>query len=171
MIVTDASVLIALSKIGKLHLLKLVYKMVVIGPMVKEEVIDRGKAINALEVRHIEAGLREKWIRVVQLTGRERALMQRLTEKNRLGEGESESLALASIRSLMVMLDDKEARLMAEDLKVEYIGTAGILLAAFSRNRLTYVELETTIRDLGKVIWLAPDVVAEIFKMAREMKK
>jgi len=71
----------------------------------------------------------------------------------------------------MVVLDDKEARVVADALEVEHVGTAGILLEAFMRGVFDYDELEEAVRDLGSVMWLAPDVITEILKRAREMKK
>ena len=60
---------------------------------------------------------------------------------------------------------------MAATLGAAYLGTAGVLLEGFLRGRLSFEELEDTVQDLSRVIWLAPTVVAEILKRAREAKR
>ena len=171
MIVADASPLICLSKIGRLRLLRHLYNVAAIGPVVKEEVVVRGRAIRAAEVRHVEQGLQEKWIKEIQPNARERSLTARILKNTHLDEGEAQSLALAKHRKLAVILDDKEARLMAELMDIEYLGTAGVLLKAFVEGQMSFDELEVAVRDLGKVMWLSPDVVTEILRTAREVRR
>ena len=171
MIVADASVVIALAKICKLRLLKLLYEEVVIAPQVKIEVVDKGRTISTPEVRKVEKALEKSWIREVRPISKEKRFARRVIENTHLHEGEAESLALAFLRKLMVLIDDKEARAMAEAIDLEYLGSAGVLLEAFIKGFLDYGELENAVRDLGKAIWLSPDAVAEILKTAREVKK
>ena len=168
MIIADATVLIALSKMGRLELLREVYGQVGIGTVVKREVLDQGKAISAPGVERIEKALEQRWLRVVSLTAKEHRLMRRILDNSRLHEGEAESLSLARQRGLMLIVDDKEARGYAGTLGVAYLGTAGVLLEAYMRKHLSFRELEEAVRDLSKVIWLSPVVVAEILKAARE---
>jgi predicted nucleic acid-binding protein len=171
LILADASPLIALAKIGRLALLRDVYGDIAIGPSVKREVVERGRRVDAPGIRQVEAGLQAQWMREVQPTAQETQLAQQLLQSTRLGEGEAESLALAQSPLLPVVLDDKEARVMAEAMGVQYVGTAGVLLAAFVKGHLTYDELATAVRDLGTVLWLAPDIVAEIQRRAREFER
>jgi len=70
----------------------------------------------------------------------------------------------------MVLLDDKEARIVAQAKAVEYMGTAGVLLEAFLRQALDFGGLEAAIENLSRVIWLSPDVVFEILRRAREAR-
>ncbi len=67
--------------------------------------------------------LRGEWMRVVQL--RDRVLATKLA--SRIGEGESEAIALASEFSADVLLDDRLARRAAESLGIRPIGTLGVL--------------------------------------------
>jgi predicted nucleic acid-binding protein len=50
--------------------------------------------------------------------------------KGGLGAGEAESIALASSRKLMVILDHKAARSFAEVMRITFLGTAGLLFQA-----------------------------------------
>ena len=170
MIVADASPLIVLAKLQCLRRLNDLYGEVLIGPIVKAETIDAGRAIHALGVEQVEAALEDGWLQMVRLSAEERNLMQRLTRRSRLNQGESESIALASIRGLRLIVDDKEARSVAAVAGVEYQGTAGTLLEAYLREHLDLGELEALLRDLSQILWISPGVVAEVLRLAREAK-
>ena len=168
MIIADASVLIALAKMRRLRLLKSVYGAVLIGPQVKAETVDAGKRISAPGVEHIEKALDDGGLQVARLSAKENSSAQSLVSKGGLDAGEAESLALAGSRQLMVILDDRAARSFAEVMGVTFLGTAGMLFQAFVKKHLTLTELEDAIEALSRTIWLAPAVVADVLKKARE---
>ena len=97
--------------------------------------------------------------------------MQRLARRSRLDQGEAEAIALASVRDLRLIVDDKEARNVAAVAGVEYVGTAGALLEAHLRQCLDLGELEATLRDLSQFLWISPAVVAEVLRLAREANR
>ena len=171
MIIVDASPLIVLTKTKRLTLLREVYGEVCIGPWVRSEVVDRGRTVDPSCVIQIEAALAERWIREVRPSARVKSLTRQLMTGTRLGAGEAESLALARLRRLMIVLDDKEARVMAATMGVPHVGTAGVLLAAFLRGYLSYEPLEESVRDLSRVLWLSPEVVAEILRRGRDLQR
>ena len=171
MIVADASPLIVLAKLQRLRLLNDLYGEVLIGPVVKAETIDSGKAIRASGVEQLEAALEAGWLRTVRLTAQERGLMHRLTRRFHLGRGEAESIALASVRELRLIVDDKEGRNVAVVAGIEHVGTVGAALEAYLRRHLDLGELETALRDLGRILWLSPAVVAEALRLVREAKR
>jgi len=171
MIIADASVLIALAKMRRLDLLKLIYGDALIGPQVKAETVDAGKRISAPGVERIERALDDGWLQVARLSSKEKNTAQRIGSKGGLGAGESESIALASSRKLMVIIDDRAARSFAEVMGVAFVGTAGMLFQGFVKKHLTLAELEDAVEELSKTIWLAPAVVAEVLKKAREAER
>ena len=171
MIVADASPLIVLAKLQRLELLNDLYGEVLIGPVVKAETIDTGQAVRAQGVEQLEAALAAGWLQTVHLTAQERGLMQRLTRRSRLDQGEAEAIALASVRDLRLIVDDKEARNVAAVAGVEYVGTAGALLEAHLRQCLDLGELEAILRDLSQILWISPAVVAEVLRLAREANR
>jgi predicted nucleic acid-binding protein len=168
MIIADASVLIALAKMRRLDLLNSVYGHVLIGPQVKAETVDAGKRISAPGVERIEKALDDGWLQVAQLSSKEKSTAHSIVSKGGLDAGEAESLALASSRRLMVILDDRAARSFAEVMGVTFLGTAGVLFHAFVKKHLTPAELEDAVEALSQTIWLAPSVVADVLKKARE---
>lgn len=170
-VVVDASPVIVLAKMGRLNLLKAVYAEVPMSPGVKSEVIDRGRARNAAEVRLVEGGFREGWIRELSPSSAEKELAGEILGSSGLGKGEAETIALGRLRNTAVVLDDKEARAVAQAMNVECVGTAGLLLEAFIRGALSYVALEEAVIELAGVMWISPEVVAEILARAKEVRK
>ena len=169
MIIADASVLIALAKMRMLDLLNSVYGHVLIGPQVKAETVDAGKRISAPGVERIEKALDDGWLQVARLSSKEKSTTHSIVSKGGLDAGEAESLALAaSSRRLMVILDDRAARSFAEVMGITFLGTAGVLFHAFVKKHLTLAELEDAVEALSQTIWLAPSIVADVLKKARE---
>ncbi len=170
MIVADASPLIALAKLARMTLLRDLYGEVIIGSTVEAETVTAGRAVRALGVEQIEAALADGWLQTTHLSAHEDSLMQRFVIHSRLDRGEAESIALATARGLPLIVDDKEARAVASAASVAHVGTAGVLLEACLRRRLELGELEAIIRDLTRILWLSPAVVAEVLRLAREAR-
>ncbi len=171
MIVADASPLIALVKLRRLSVLRDLYGSVLIPPAVRTETIDAGRAIRDPGVAQLEAAVEDRWLKEVVLTDGEHELARRLYGPSGLGPGETESIALADGRGLRLIVDDKEARSVSAAMSIEHVGTAGVFLEACLRRRLNLAELETAIRDLGRILWLSPGVVAEVLRVAREAER
>jgi len=118
-----------------------------------------------------EKALDDGWLQVARLSLKEKNTTHSIVSKGGLDAGEAESIALASSRKLMVIIDDRAARSFAEIMGVAFLGTAGMLFHGFVRKHLTLVELEDAVEELSKTIWLAPAVVAEVLKKAREAER
>ncbi|MGH2534364.1 MAG: DUF3368 domain-containing protein [Thermomicrobiales bacterium] len=112
-VVSDASPLIALERIGRLDLLPIIFKQLIIPPAVRREigpVLARtpGLAAQAISLP-VDA---------------------RILAAN-LGPGETEAIHLAiELNAVRVILDDGDARSLARSLGVPLIGTLGVLLSA-----------------------------------------
>lgn len=108
-VVCDSSCLIALERIGHLHLLPALFDPVQAPPAV-----------------HHEFGASPEWLRVeVPL---DRALVTALGMM--MDSGEAEAVALASERSWPVILDDRQARAVGQRLGLQIIGTMAVLVRA-----------------------------------------
>lgn len=166
--VLDASVLITLAKIRRVTLLKDLYGRVLVGPVVKKEVVDSGKRVAAEGVQHVEQALQDGWLVIATIGQSECGLMERLSKTTTLHQGEIEAISIAKRRRVTLVVDDKEARSVANALGIRYLGTAGALLLAYRQRHLSLGEFDDAIGDLTRVLWLSPTVVAAILKMARE---
>jgi predicted nucleic acid-binding protein len=96
MMIADASVLIALAKMRRLDLLRLVYGDALIAPQVKPETVDAGKRISAPGAERIEKALDDGWLQVARLSSKEKNTAHSIVSKGGLGADEAESIALAS---------------------------------------------------------------------------
>lgn len=171
MIVADASPVIALSKIGRLDILRDLYGQVLVSPGVRTEVLGRTEHARAEEVAPVRAGVTAGWIREGRLTTNERRVVELISQDFRVHRGEAESIAMAVSRRLQLIVDDKEARAIAAANGVAFLGTAAVLLDGYRRDIYGFEALEGAVRDLGRVIWLSPAVVAEILRRAREIRR
>jgi len=116
-VVADASVLIALAQIGQLSFLERLYEEVVIPFAVQSEV----------------APSMPKPPPLVHTQTLQRPLDSRVAHAA-LDAGETESISLAlETRAQWVILDDLQARRLAEGLGLAVVGTTGVLFAAKQR--------------------------------------
>jgi len=121
-LVSDSGPLISLAKIGKFSLLKKIFGEVIIPEAVYQEVVEegRGKA-GEEEVRSA------KWIEVKKIENH-LAVRVLLSE---IKKGEAESIVLADeVNADLLVMDDSDARHIAEKSGLDVIGTVGILITA-----------------------------------------
>lgn len=121
----DASVLIALDQLGLLELLRSLYTTVALPPAVFREASVARTLPNWLIVEPLSLPLPSS----LHAAG--------------LDAGEAEVVALALERgSRLVLLDDLDARLVAEQVGLTVTGTLGILIDAKERQLLNVVSTE-----------------------------
>jgi predicted nucleic acid-binding protein len=168
MIIVDASVLIALAKIGRLNLLRALFEKALCTPEVRAEAMAGGRAVQAPEVVHIERAMDEGWLAETRLTREERALASRLARSTGIGRGEASSIVAARSRDVLLAVDDKEARMLAASFGIRHLGTAGILLQAHRAQALSFAEFEDALKDLSKVLWLSSELETRLLRLAQE---
>ena len=167
-VVADSSVLIGLVRIARLGLLRKLYRGVLIPQSVNDEVVVEGKRLHKAGVQEIETAIKAGWIKVVSLAEKQANVAVTYRARGGIGTGEAEAIALAKSRRLPVILDDRYARELANAVGLEFQGTGAVLLEAYLKRLLTKKEFMESLRDLGKVMWLSPDVVAELLRLAEE---
>lgn len=147
---SNSSVLIALSQIGRLELLRQLFGQIRIPPAVRQET---RRSIDPVD-----------WIL-------ETSLKQNIGPpilQASLGDGESEAIGLAlELRARLVLLDDLPARRLAESLGLPVTGTVGVLLTAKRQGHLA------TIRDCLDALerhdfWLSENLRNHILTEAGE---
>jgi len=120
-VISDASCLIVLSKIGQLELLHQVFGEVIVPQAVAEEY---GQILPT-------------WI--VVRTPTQTSLVLILEET--LDVGESNAIALAvEMGDCYLILDDQKARKMAASMKIDFTGTLGVIISAKQRGILSSVR-------------------------------
>jgi len=157
-VIADTGPLIALAKAGRLDILHAMADTVLIPEAVHHELL----AKPGEETGRIRAALSD-FIHVRPVLHPEPTIAQTPTQ---LGRGESQVLQLASSQpeDVMLLLDDRAARMAAQQLGLRYTGVVGLVLEAKKRDLLSAVV--PTLRDMRQAgYWLSDELLA----MAREL--
>jgi len=158
----NATTLVYLAKLGKLNLLKDLFKEVLIPYEVYVEVVVKGKKDFALEAGLIEEALKEGWIKKQKIKA-EKKLLKFAFE---LDKGETEVIQLArNSKADLVLIDDASARTIAESFGLNVKGTVFVLLKAYSKKLLSLKEAKEL---LNRLIFagfrLSPELYAKILQ-------
>ena len=157
LVISNNSPLVALSTLDLLFLLRELYTEVLIPEEVQSEFL-------AIEQTTRQAALdNSPWITTVSLT-----IPLNPADYGGLGAGEAAVFALAEEhRADLVILDDREARQYAEQIKLPMKGTVGILLEAKERGLIEAIKpLLNLLLDSGAR--LAPRIIDRALKLAGE---
>lgn len=162
-VVSNATPLIYLAKIGKIELLRKVFGEIVIPEEVKDEVVEKGKTVGERDAYIVEEAIREGWIRVLK------------TEKFKvpidLELGEIAVLSLAKNRGIKeVLVDEASVRTAAMLMKLKPRGTVYVLLKALELKEIDLNEFLASLRDLVEEGFrLREEVFLEAIRQAREI--
>jgi predicted nucleic acid-binding protein len=121
-IVSDAGPLIALAKIRELNILNRLFEKVKIPPSVFHELRLTSSRPGAIEFK--EAIEITKWIEVSDPAHIPHILLYAIEQ------GEAEALALAKKDGLVLLIDERRGRKIANKEKVKITGTGAVLVAA-----------------------------------------
>jgi uncharacterized protein len=160
--VANSSVLIALSTVGQVGLLpRRFIEGVLVPQAVWREVVETGKGQpGAEEVASAS------WVVVREV--RDTALVSLL--RGELDEGEAEAIALAREEHVSaVLLDEKDARRVARRLKLQVLGTVGLLIWAKRVGAIASLrEQLDTLRTVGR-FRLSQSVIEEALRAVGEI--
>jgi predicted nucleic acid-binding protein len=154
--VTDAGPLIVLAKINHLHLLLSLFGNVIVPPAVYHETVVVG-----LQRGYADAEVLQTFLNGVGWHSVAPADMPReLASEPRLGRGECEAIALALQHQRLLLIDDVHARSVADDLGIRTVGTVGILVEAYRKDKLTAEVLDELliVVESRKDIWVHPEI-------------
>jgi predicted nucleic acid-binding protein len=160
-IVSDAGPIIGLAKIDCLSILKNIASEVCIPPMVYRELL--GKI--GFESERLENALQD-FIQVMELKTLKPEIKEKISD---LDEGEKQTIALASIFSMdvLLLLDDHAGRKVANKLNIPTTGTIGILLLAKEKGILREVgPFVDELRNQG--YWLSDEIIVLARRLAGE---
>lgn len=150
-VITDATVLIYLAKLGDLDYLDRLFTDSYVSKTVYEEVVTRGREEQYADALPIEEAT-DRFIQVQELPSETQKRADEIQESSGLERGECTAIALAEDEGARCLTDDHAARKTAESLSVEVGGTIYVLLEALDRGRLSfegYVEKLDDLTDNG----------------------
>ncbi len=164
-IVSNATPLIYLAKIGKLNLLKIIFGDIIIPEEVKIEVVDKGKKLGEKDAYIIEQRIKDGWINV--------SSTKVLESPIGLEKGEIDALSLAkNLGQKEILVDEISARTAAKLLGLTPRGTLFVLMKALEIGELNLDEFLDTLSDLVRQGFrLKEEVYLEAVRKAREIVK
>ena len=160
-LVSDTGPLIGLAKIGQIYLLKNLAEEVIIPPMVHKELF--GKV--GTESTQIENALHD-FIHIENEIPLDTRTERILAE---LDEGEKQAIALASISEgdVLLLLDDRAGRTVADNMHIPTTGLIGVLLLAKEKGLVENIgPLIENLRHNG--YWISDEIMEIAMKLAGE---
>lgn len=161
-IVCNASPIIALSSIGSFHVLGQLFHEVMVPMAVRDEILQDTAAVGAEQLkRALEQGV------VHSFQVQDHALVEKLS--GRLHRGELEVIIGAVEQGIStVILDDRQARMLAKTFKLDCTGTLGVLLTAKAQHLIPEVKKYLDrLSDQG--FWLNERLYREVLEFAKEL--
>jgi len=156
--ISDSSPIIFLSKIGRLNILKSLFKEIYITSNVKEEVLIKDKA----EYRVIENALQEGLLKVKNAKNE---------IKFDLGMGEQSAISLAIETGDNLIIDDLMAIKITNSLGIKTLRTTSVIFLAVNKNLISKKEAEELINALIREgYYIKTEYYAEILKKLRNLK-
>jgi predicted nucleic acid-binding protein len=155
-IVSNASPLISLARIGQLEILQRLYGELTIPEAVWREVVVEGAGQPG--AKEVETA---SWIQVQPATNRD--LVQALRQE--LDAGEAEAIALAlEVEAALLLMDEHLGREMALHMKVRCIGLIGILVEAKHKGLVDHIRpLVDTLQDLAG-FWISEALFQRVLR-------
>ncbi|WP_231185574.1 hypothetical protein [Haladaptatus sp. DYF46] len=146
-VVTDATVLIYLGKLGELDRLDSRFDRILVPAAVYEEVVTRGHEERYSDALSVEQAS-ESFLAVRSLEDDTKQRAERIRASAQLGRGESEAIALALAENARCLTDDHAARTTAESLGAEVGGTIFVLLESLDSGTIGFEEYVSLLDDL-----------------------
>jgi predicted nucleic acid-binding protein len=171
-LIADASPLVALSLVDRLHWLPKIFGPVhVVGTVLQEVLTGQ---FDASESR-IRAALDEAWLLPVEpdRSSPSRSALQQRPDWKLLDTGEADSILYAMTQSHLptppvLLMDERAGRSVCASLGLPVLGTAGLIVLAKERNLVTTAKPEfERLHQAG--FWLAPEVVRMCLRRCGEL--
>lgn len=164
-VVSNATPLVYLAKIGRRDLLRKVFEEVFIPEQVKVEVVDEGKRLGERDAYVVEKAVRDGWLKVLTVEALEIPI--------KLEQGEVAVLSLAKRRGFReVLVDEISARTAARLMGLIPRGTVFVLLKALEIEEISLNDFLDALSELVKHGFrLKEEVYLEAVRKAREISK
>ena len=160
-VVTNAGPLMAMAKLGLLHLLDRLYGKVLMPVAVYDEVVLSGMEQGFSDSLQVKLAIQQKYL-VVKAVKKQRADIVALS----LHKGEKETLSLSLEHNAdLVLFDDMLARSNAQALGFSVKGTLGVITKAYRKGILSIDEVRIIFDSIieRNDIWIAEGLCRNVF--------
>jgi len=168
MLVFDATPLIYLAKVEKLHLLRNIGGKKAIPRAVFEEVITKGKEYGKVDALIVERLVEQGVFQVVEVE--ETDFYKKLTGNERLSKADVEVLALAKDREGIAVIDEDYARKVANVEGIKCGGTIYLISLLLKEGVITKREAREIIDGIIEKGWFcSTDLYVKILRRLEEL--
>lgn len=127
LVISNATPIINLLKIGQLDILKKLYGRITVPSYVFREIEEGKKKEFYIDLKSVE------WIDIIELKNKE--ILEFLID---LDAGEAETIALAKeLKSDLTIIDEKLGRRIAQNFELKITGTLGVLMRAKEKGMIS----------------------------------
>jgi predicted nucleic acid-binding protein len=166
-VVSNASPLIALGKLGQLSMLLTLYGAIFIPRQVYNEVVINGLRLGADDAPAVDFLVQQGYIQVVEV-----ALPSPLPAWTQsLDAGEIEVIVLGQQQAAdWVLIDNEHARKAAREVGLPLKGTVGLLLEAWRQGHLSLQAFELLIQEIKHRpdLWISAQLCDRALAQARQ---
>ncbi|MHA1730085.1 MAG: DUF3368 domain-containing protein [Promethearchaeota archaeon] len=165
--VSNSGPLIHLTLAGLLKLTFKLYDLILIPPMVYDEIIVKGKEQGYSDAFILEEALIEQKIKVEPIKKNNLEI-----SGLKLHQAEINAIILSlQSKAEIILLDDEEARIFARNLGIKVSGTLGILIELLKRKLLTLIESIHYLKKINEIMYLSSDVYCFVEKALKDITK
>ena len=160
--VLNSSVIIALSNLGYLNKLQIIFKRILVAKAVYEEICIAGKGL--MGEHELQEAVKANLIEVKEV--RNSLLVNALLDP--LDLGEAETIALASEEKAdQIVLDDKAARRRAKAMNLNVVGTLWVLRVMYDAKVIDKPDIIKALKRLRETGFRISEAVVN--KVAKEL--
>ncbi len=165
-VVSDSTILIWLSKIGKISLLEKLYKQVIIPHEVYNEVVTFGLQQGYSDAIVVKDSIQKGWIKVQKLDDLQTEHSQMILEyAEELHHGELQAIILAQANNALLLMDESSGRAFAETWGLKVHGTIYIILQGLRKSIQTKEETIMAIYSLvEKGFRVEPSIILQVLE-------
>ena len=167
-VVANAGPLMALGKLGLVHLLHLLYGPVLVPAAVHEEVVIRGLELDQPDAYAVQLALARGELALANI---EDAELSKVVQALPVHRGEKHVIQLGlNEMADCVLLDDLLAREQAQRLGLKVKGTLGVIAEAHRRGLMTLQEAELVFQAIvdREDIWISEALVRRVWDQVRQ---
>jgi predicted nucleic acid-binding protein len=163
-VISDASPLIWLAKVGKITLLKALFVEVIIPEEVYIEVVEKGLHGGFTDAQTIKECINEGWIKLSKLNVKDQSILQKISEDAfEIHSGEAQAIVLAREMKLLLLMDESAGRAFAQAWGLKVKGTIYVIISALRKGLISEVEAkETLLTMVTKGFRLEPTLLAKL---------
>jgi predicted nucleic acid-binding protein len=150
-LVFNSTPLIYLSKAGLSWIIENLQEEKLTSPLVKTEVVDRGKQKGVPDAIALEKLFENGVFRLCN--PKDKLFLSRLSQTRGLHAADAEVLALAKEHEGIAVIDDEVARKTAKVYKISFVGTPYVLARAVSGGFLSKEQAKGAVKDMVSLGW------------------